>query len=92
MCRRLFECYKHNKVFNADLVGAYNILLKAKTIPPSPAMCGVGVTRLRPGAELNPETGDVAPNLPELSHFRVGRRPVPNLSPAFESGLVQKRT
>ncbi|MEM1936385.1 MAG: zinc ribbon domain-containing protein [Sulfolobales archaeon] len=62
--RGLFECYKHNKVFNADLVGAYNVLLKARTIPPSPALYRVGVTRLRPGAELNPETGDVAPNLP----------------------------
>jgi len=62
--RGLFKCYKHSKVFNADLVGAYNILLKTKTIPPSPVLHGVGVMRLRPGAELNPSfAGDVAPNL-----------------------------
>ncbi|MEM3923639.1 MAG: zinc ribbon domain-containing protein [Zestosphaera sp.] len=64
--RGLFKCYKHSKVFNVDLVGAYNILLKTKTIPPSPTLHGVGVTRLRPGAELNPaKAGNVAPNLPE---------------------------
>ncbi len=64
--RGLFKCYKHSKVLNADLVGAYNILLKTKTIPPSSALCGVGVMRLRPGAELNPaRAGNVAPNLPK---------------------------
>ncbi|MEM0296539.1 MAG: transposase [Zestosphaera sp.] len=62
--RGLFKCYRHNKVFNTDLVGAYNILLKTKTISLSPALCGVGVMRLRPGVELNPKTGNVAPNLP----------------------------
>ncbi|MEM3796287.1 MAG: hypothetical protein QXJ98_03310, partial [Archaeoglobaceae archaeon] len=63
--RGLFKCYKRNKVLNADLAGAYNILLKAKTISPSPALCGVGVMRLRPSAELNPaKAGDVALNLP----------------------------
>ncbi|MEM1674821.1 MAG: zinc ribbon domain-containing protein [Candidatus Bathyarchaeia archaeon] len=73
VCRGLLKCYKHNKVFNADLAGAYNILLrgeenillKAKTIPPSPALCGVGVMRLRPGVGLNPaKAGEVALNLP----------------------------
>ncbi|MEM0253518.1 MAG: transposase [Candidatus Bathyarchaeia archaeon] len=73
VCRGLLKCYKHNKVFNADLAGAYNILLrgeenillKAKTIPPSPALCGVGVIRLRPGVGLNPaKAGEVALNLP----------------------------
>ncbi|MEM4832151.1 MAG: hypothetical protein QXT76_00235 [Sulfolobales archaeon] len=34
--RGLLKCYMHSKVFNADLVGAYNILLKTKTIPPEP--------------------------------------------------------
>ncbi|MEM0026297.1 MAG: hypothetical protein QXV41_07005, partial [Zestosphaera sp.] len=69
------KCYKHSKVFNTDLVGAYNILLKTKTIPPSPTLHGVGVTRLRPGAELNPAfDGDVAPNPPEPPHFRAERR------------------
>ncbi|MEM3490569.1 MAG: transposase [Fervidicoccaceae archaeon] len=64
--RGLFKCYKHSKVFNADLVGAYNVLLKAKTIPPSPALHGVGVTSPRPGVDLNlTRAGNVAPNLPE---------------------------
>ncbi|MEM4812905.1 MAG: hypothetical protein QXW24_01685, partial [Ignisphaera sp.] len=71
--RGLFKCYKHSKVFNADLVGAYNILLKTKTIPPSPALHGVGVMRLRPGAELNPENGNVAPNLPETLALYGGK-------------------
>lgn len=63
--RGLLNCYKHNKVFNADLVGAFNILSKTKSIAPSPALSGVGVTRLRPGAGLNPAfAGNVAPNLP----------------------------
>jgi len=75
--RGLLKCYKHSKVFNTDLVGAHNILLKTKTIPPSPALCGVGVKRLRPGAELNPaHAGNVAPNPPEPPHFRAGRRSV----------------
>ncbi|MCC6057852.1 MAG: transposase [Desulfurococcaceae archaeon] len=45
--RGLFKCTKLNKVFNADLVGAFNIL-----ITPSPR--GVGVTGRRPGPGLNP--------------------------------------
>ncbi|MEL9908669.1 MAG: transposase [Desulfurococcus sp.] len=62
--RGLLKCYKHNKVFNADLVGAFNILSKTKSIAPSPALSGVGVTRLRPGAGLNPAfAGNAAPNL-----------------------------
>jgi len=71
--RGLFKCYKHSKVFNADLVGAYNILFKTKTIPPSPTLHGVGVTRLRPSAELNPAiAGNVAPNLPETLALQGG--------------------
>jgi hypothetical protein len=49
----LLKCYKHNRVFNADLVGAFNINSKRKAIAPSPALCGVRVTRLRPGVRLN---------------------------------------
>ncbi|MEM4971712.1 MAG: transposase [Sulfolobales archaeon] len=49
----LFKCYKHNIVFNADLVGAFNILAKKKAITPSPALCGVGVMGRRPGPGLN---------------------------------------
>ena len=65
IARGLLKCYKHNKVFNADLVGAFNILSKVRPIAPSPALSGVGVTRLRPGAGLNPaNAGNVAQNLP----------------------------
>ncbi|MEM2308602.1 MAG: zinc ribbon domain-containing protein [Sulfolobales archaeon] len=31
--RGLLRCYKHDKVFNADLMGAYNTLLKTKPYP-----------------------------------------------------------
>ncbi|AFL67206.1 RNA-guided endonuclease InsQ/TnpB family protein [Desulfurococcus amylolyticus] len=65
IARGLLKCYKHSKAFNADLVGAFNILSKKKPITPSPTLSGVGVTRLRPGAGLNPaKPGNVAPNLP----------------------------
>jgi len=48
--RGLFKCTRLNKVFNADLVGAYNIL-----ITPSPR--GIGVMGRRPGPGLNPRNG-----------------------------------
>ncbi len=51
--RGLLKCYIHNRVFKADLVGAFNIFSKRKAIAPSPALCGVGVMRLRPGVRLN---------------------------------------
>ena len=59
--RGLIKCFIHNKVFNAYLVRAYNILLKRKPIAPSPALSGVGVMRPRPGAGLNQARGGVAP-------------------------------
>ncbi|MEM1610415.1 MAG: transposase [Sulfolobales archaeon] len=62
--RGLFKCYKHNIVFNADLVGAFNILAKGKARTPSPALCGVGVMGRRPGPGLNPKKGDVAQTSP----------------------------
>jgi len=62
--RGLFKCTKLNKVFNADVAGAYNILVKASTITPSP-LSGIGVTGRRPGPGLNKP--DVAPNLPALA-------------------------
>ncbi|TDA24981.1 MAG: hypothetical protein DSO01_08775, partial [Archaeoglobi archaeon] len=58
-----------NKVFNADLVGAYNIL-----ITPSPERDRGNGPEARPGIEPK---GDVIPNLPALAGtlaFRVGRR------------------
>jgi transposase len=56
-----------DKVFNADLIAAYNILMTS--ITPSPG--GVGVMGRRPGQGLNPqERGDVA----QTSLLRIGRR------------------
>jgi len=60
--RGLFKCTRLNKVFNADIVGAYNIL--AKAITPSPRK-GIGVTGWKPSPGLNKP--DVAPNLPTLA-------------------------
>jgi putative transposase len=66
--RGLFKCTRLNKVFNADLVGAYNIL-----ITPSPMDRG-NWPEARPGIEPK---GDAVPNLPALAGtlaFRAGRR------------------
>jgi len=64
--RGLFKCEKFNKVFNADIVGAFNILRKA--ITPSPRK-GIGVTGRRPDPGLNEK--DVALNLPALATPRT---------------------
>ena len=48
--RGLFKCFKLNKVFNADVVGAFNILRKA--ITPSPRK-GIGVIGWRPSLVVN---------------------------------------
>jgi len=48
--RGLFKCFKLNKVFNADVVGAFNIL--RKSISPSPRK-GIGVTGWRPSLVVN---------------------------------------
>ena len=62
--RGLFKCFKLNKVFNADIVGAFNIL--KKSITPSPRK-GIEVTGWKPSQGLN---SSVALNLSALS--RVG--------------------
>jgi putative transposase len=59
--RGLFECTKLSKVFNADLVGAYNIL-----IAPSPVWDRGNGQETQPGIE-SPGRGDVIPNLPALA-------------------------
>jgi len=63
--RGLFKCLKLNKVFNADIVGAFNILRKSITLSPS---------RDR-GNRLNTQPGvehkDVALNLSVLSRVRT---------------------
>ena len=58
--RGLFKCTTMNKVFNADLAAAYNILMTP--ITPSPGR-GRGNGR-RPGQGLNPQKGDVAQTSP----------------------------
>jgi len=61
--RGLFKCTTLSKVFNADLVGAYNILT---TITPSPERGrGNGPEAWLGAKPLN--RGDVAPNLPALA-------------------------
>jgi len=47
--RGLFKCFKLNKVFNADVVGAFNIL--KKSITPSPKR--IGVIGWRPSLVVN---------------------------------------
>jgi putative transposase len=59
--RGLFKCTRVNKVFNADLVGAYNIL-----ITPSPERDRGNGPETRPGVEPSGR-GDVAPNFPALA-------------------------
>ncbi|ADJ54271.1 transposase [Hyperthermophilic Archaeal Virus 2] len=59
--RGLFKCTKLNKVFNADLVGAYNIL-----ITPSPGRDRGNGLKTQPGIEPS-RRGDVIPNLPALA-------------------------
>jgi len=61
--RGLFKCTTLDKVFNADLVGAYNILT---TITPSPERGRGNGPKTRPEAKP-PKRGDVAPNLPALT-------------------------
>jgi len=62
--RGLFKCEKLNKVFNADVVGAFNIL--KKSITPSPSRDRGNWLDTQPRAEHK----DVAPNLSALT--RVG--------------------
>ncbi|MGC9165770.1 MAG: zinc ribbon domain-containing protein, partial [Thermoprotei archaeon] len=66
--RGLFKCILSNKVFNADLVGAYNILVDGKPITLSPPSRGIGVMGRRSGPRLNRgKSRDVTPNLPALT-------------------------
>jgi len=67
--RGLFKCTTTNKVFNADLIAAYNILL-APVTPESRR--GIGGNGRRPGQGLNPQKGDVA----QTSPHQMGRRSV----------------
>jgi len=64
--RGLFKCAILNKVFNADIVGAFNIL--RKHITPSP-LKGIGGNRLNTQPGVEPK--DVTPNLSALSRVRT---------------------
>jgi len=59
--RGLFKCTKLDKVFNADLVGAFNML-----ITPSPERDRGNGLETRPGIEPSGR-GDVIPNLPAIA-------------------------
>jgi len=59
--RGLFKCEKLNKVFNADAVGAFNIL--RKSITPSPSRDRGNRLNTQPGVEQK----DVTPNLSALT-------------------------
>jgi putative transposase len=59
--RGLFKCTRLDKVFNADLVGAFNVL-----ITPSPEGDRGNGPETWPGIEP-PGRGDVVPNLPALA-------------------------
>jgi len=63
--RGLFKCTKLNKVFNTDLVGAFNIL-----ITPSPERGRGNGSETRPGVEPSGR-GDVTPNLPAIAEILV---------------------
>jgi len=62
--RGLFKCTILNKVFNADVVGAFNIL--KKSIAPSPSRDRGNRLKIQPGVERK----DVTPNLSAIT--RVG--------------------
>ena len=77
--RGLFKCTKLNKVFNADLVGAYNNLVN--TITPSPLRDRGNGPETRPAGHTLLNGGYATPNLPALTGgtlapFRAGRRSV----------------
>ncbi|MGC8570193.1 MAG: zinc ribbon domain-containing protein [Caldivirga sp.] len=64
--RGLFKCIKANKVFNADLVGAYNILVDGEPITPSPKRGRGNRPETRPRAKPR-KGGECSPNLPALT-------------------------
>jgi putative transposase len=74
--RGLFKCTTMNKVFNADLIAAHNILL-APVTPESRR--GIGGNGRRPGQGLNPQKGDVA----QTSPHQIGEGVVTALEPFF---------
>jgi putative transposase len=81
--RGLFKCMTMNRVFNADLIAARNILMTATSnntsmmpVTPEPRR-GVGGNGRRPGQGLNLQKEGCSPNLPTLSREEVA----PNTPP-----------
>jgi putative transposase len=73
--RGLLRCTRLNKIYNADVAAAYNILLTSVTPAedannPRAPKRGGGNGR-RPGQRLNPQKGGCSPNLPTLSGEEV---------------------
>jgi putative transposase len=68
--RGLFKCTMTNKVFNSDLIAAYNILL-APVTPESRR--GIGGNGRRPGQRLNLRKEGCSPNLPTQVGEEVSR-------------------
>jgi putative transposase len=67
--RGLFKCTRLGKVFNADLVAAYNILMMP--ITPSLGRDRGNGPETRPGAEPS-KRGNIAPSLPDSSGWKGG--------------------
>jgi putative transposase len=67
--RGLFKCTTMNKVFNADIIAAHNILL-APVTPESRR--GIGGNGRRPGLGLNLQEEGCSPNLPTPNGEGVG--------------------
>jgi putative transposase len=79
--RGLFKCARLNRVFNADLVGAYNIL-----ITPSPERDRGNGLKTQP--EIEPSRrGDVIPNLPALAGT-LALRGGEEVSSSFQATMV----
>jgi len=89
--RWLFKCTTMNKVFNADLIAARNILMTAtsnntSTTPITPeSRRGIGGNGRRPGQRLNPQKGGCSPNLPILYGEGVVVLLIKLLSQAFNT-------
>jgi len=80
--RGLFKCTTMNKVFNADIIAAHNILL-APVTPESRR--GIGGNGRRPGQGPNPQKrGDVA----QTSPHQMGRRSISYLLPLSLNSFI----
>ena len=85
-CSTLLKCTRLNKVFNSDLVGAYNILVT----PITPGPRGVGATgpETRPGGLHSPRWGALTPNCPQMTYVTQNRWEEP---PALEGETLPSK-